>query len=253
MVIHSHAWKVMKPAICYLTEQHRQEDDAFPRDPLNAMRENAITKTHLDAINGRLNASVSAALPTKLYTHNVDVDSINYAELQKLEGEVKEFVMSGRGSDPLVDALKKSCLAPEQLKLKIGAEVMFIKNNYEAGYVNGTRGVIKTFDSRGEPVVEIYSTGQRIPVSAMDWEVEENGRVKASITQYPLRLAWAITIHKSQGMSLDSAEIDLSKTFAYGMGYVALSRVRTLAGIRLVGFSPESLNVDPMVASKARQ
>ena len=246
MVIHSHAWKVMKPAICYLTEQHRQEDDAF-LEILNAMRDNAINQTHLDAINSRMNASVSAALPTKLYTHNVDVDSINYAELQKLEGETKEFVMSGRGSDPLVEALKKSCLAPEQLKLKIGAEVMFIKNNYEAGYVNGTRGMVKTFDSRGEPVVEIYSTGKRIPVAAMDWEVEENGRVKASITQYPLRLAWAITIHKSQGMSLDSAEIDLSKTFAYGMGYVALSRVRTLAGIRLVGFSPESLTVDPVV------
>ena len=246
MVIHSHAWKAMKPAICYLTEQHRQEDDAF-LEILNAMRENAIGETHLDAIKSRMNANVTAALPTKLYTHNVDVDAINYAELQKLEGDVKEFVMSGRGSDPLVEALKKSCLAPTELKLKIGAEVMFIKNNYEAGYVNGTRGVIKTFDSRGEPVVEIYSTGKQLAVNAMDWEVEENGRVKASITQYPLRLAWAITIHKSQGMSLDSAEIDLSKTFAYGMGYVALSRVRTLAGIRLVGFSPEALNVDPVV------
>ena len=246
MVIHSRAWKAMKPAICYLTEQHRQEDDAF-LEILNAMRDNAIGEPHLDAIKSRLNASVTAALPTKLYTHNVDVDAINYAELQKLPGDVKEFVMSGRGSDPLVDALKKSCLAPEQLKLKIGAEVMFIKNNFEAGYVNGTRGMIKTFDSRGEPVVEIYSSGRQVSVAAMDWEVEENGRVKASITQYPLRLAWAITIHKSQGMSLDSAEIDLSKTFAYGMGYVALSRVRTLAGIRLVGFSPEALNVDPMV------
>ena len=77
--------------------------------------------------------------------------------------------------------------------------------------------------------------------------MEENGRVKASITQYPLRLAWAITIHKSQGMSLDSAEIDLSKTFAYGMGYVALSRVRTLSGVRLVGFKDDALSVDPKV------
>lgn len=246
MVIHSHAWKAMKPAICYLTEQHRQEDDAF-LEILNAMRQNAVKEQHLAAIRERVNAGVAAALPTKLYTHNVDVDAINYAELARLEGDTKEFVMSGKGADALVDALKKSCLAPEQLKLKIGAEVMFIKNNYEAGYVNGTRGVIKTFDSRGEPVVEIYSNGKTVSVAAMDWEVEENGKVKASITQYPLRLAWAITIHKSQGMSLDSAEIDLSKTFAYGMGYVALSRVRTLAGIRLVGFSPEALHVDPMV------
>ena len=81
----------------------------------------------------------------------------------------------------------------------------------------------------------------------MEWEVEENGKVKASITQYPLRLAWAITIHKSQGMSMDSAEIDLSKTFTYGMGYVALSRVRTLAGIRLVGFADNALQMDPAV------
>ena len=246
MVIHSKAWRMMKPAICYLTEQHRQEDDTF-LEILNAMRRNAVGDTHKALIKGRLNASVSNALPTKLYTHNVDVDAINYAELQKLDGDTKEFHMSGSGNDILVAALKKSCLAPEQLKLKLGAEVMFIKNNYEAGYVNGTRGVIKGFDSRGEPIVEIASSGKRLSVSAMEWEVEENGKVKASITQYPLRLAWAITIHKSQGMSLDSAEIDLSKTFAYGMGYVALSRVRTLAGIRLVGYADNALTMDPAV------
>ena len=246
MVIHSRAWRAMKPAICYLTEQHRQEDDTF-LEILNAMRANIVEDTHKALIKGRLNASVSNAFPTKLYTHNIDVDAINYAELQKLAGDTKEFHMAGTGSEPLVVALKKSCLAPEQLKLKIGAEVMFIKNNYEAGYVNGTRGAIRGFDSRGEPIVEIYATGKRLSVQAMDWEVEENGRVKASITQYPLRLAWAITIHKSQGMSLDSAEIDLSKTFTYGMGYVALSRVRTLAGIRLVGFADNALQMDPAV------
>jgi hypothetical protein len=77
--------------------------------------------------------------------------------------------------------------------------------------------------------------------------IDEEGKVKAEITQYPIRLAWAITIHKSQGMSLDYAEIDLSKTFTYGMGYVALSRLRTLDGLRLVGFAAESLNMDPRV------
>lgn len=246
LIVHSRAWKAMKPAICYLTEQHRQEDDTF-LEILNAMRKNAVESWHLDAIRRRLNADIEAVLPTKLYTHNFDVDAINAAELAKLSGNAKEFVMSGKGNDYLVDALKKSCLAHEVLRLKEGAEVMFIKNNYEAGYVNGTRGKIVGFDSRGEPTVEIYASGKRLTVEATDWEVEENGKVKARITQYPLRLAWAITIHKSQGLSLDAAEIDLSKTFAYGMGYVALSRVRTLGGIRLVGFSDDALAVDPAV------
>ena len=248
MVIYSQAWKKMKPAICYLTEQHRQEDNAF-LEILNAIREDAVSKNHLDMINERMNAEVASMIPTKLYTHNIDVDSINHGELQKIGGDEKEFIMRGRGHDVLVDILKKSCLAPQTLRLKTGAEVMFIKNNYEEGYVNGTRGVIDGFDSAGEPVVRITSSGKRIVVSAKDWEIEENGKVKASITQYPLRLAWAITIHKSQGMSLDSAEIDLSKTFAYGMGYVALSRVRTLAGVRLVGFDKKSLEVDPLALS----
>ncbi|MEI6316652.1 MAG: AAA family ATPase [bacterium] len=245
MVIYSNAWKKMKPAICYLTEQHRQEDNKF-LEILNAIRDNNVTQKNIDTITSRIGASVSSALPTKLYTHNVDVDAINHIELQKLDGAEKEFVMSGHGHDVLVDILKKSCLAPQQLRLKIGAEVMFIKNNYDEGYVNGTRGVIVGFDSRGEPIVEISSNKKRIIVSAKEWQIEENGKVKASITQYPLRLAWAITIHKSQGMSLDSAEIDLSKTFAYGMGYVALSRVRTLSGVRLVGFDKKALEVDPL-------
>lgn len=246
LIIYSRAWKAMKPAICYLTEQHRQEDDTF-LDILNAMRANALEEPHKALVKGRMHAENIGALPTKLYTHNVDVDAINSAELAKLSSDTKEFVMSGRGNDLIIEALKKSCLAPEILALKEGAEVMFIKNNYEEGYFNGTRGKIVGFDSRGEPIVEIYSNGRRISVSAMEWEVEENGKVKASITQYPLRLAWAITIHKSQGMSLDSAEIDLSKTFAYGMGYVALSRVRTLSGIRLVGYADAALEMDPAV------
>ena len=248
MVIHSNAWRKMKPAICYLTEQHRQEDADF-LNILNAIRDNTVTDVHTKKLKDRLHANVKHVLPTKLYTHNIDVDAINHAELETISGDTKEFVMSGTGSDVLVDILKKSCLAPEILKLKTGAEVMFIKNNYEAGYVNGTRGIVTGFDSAGEPIVEVSDSGKRLVVSASSWEIEENGKVKARITQYPLRLAWAITIHKSQGMSLDSAEIDLSKTFTYGMGYVALSRVRTLEGVRLVGFSDKALMVDPLALS----
>ncbi|HNU95748.1 MAG TPA: helix-turn-helix domain-containing protein, partial [Candidatus Paceibacterota bacterium] len=115
------------------------------------------------------------------------------------------------------------------------------------------RGKIVDFelDTR-YPVVELYS-GQRVTLKPESWSIEEEGRIKASIKQIPLRLAWAITIHKSQGMSLDNAEIDLGKTFTYGMGYVALSRVRTLEGIILKSLDKKALLVDPRVLEVDRE
>jgi len=246
MIIYSRAWKNMKPAICYLTEQHRQEDPLFT-NILNKIRENKIENEHFEIIKERLNASIDNQIePTKLYTHNVDVDTINQRELQKLNDTQYDYVMQSKGRDVIVEILKKSCLAHEKLCLKRGAQVMFVKNNFELGYVNGTRGVVESFRTDRTPVVKLMN-GKKIEVKEEDWVIEEDGKPRASISQLPLRLAWAITIHKSQGMSLDSAEIDLSKTFTYGMGYVALSRVRTLKGIRLVGLNENSLMVDPNV------
>ncbi len=245
MIMYSDAWKSMKPAICYLSEQHRQNDTLL-LNILNGIRANAITDTHLGHITGRLDADFKNIEPTKLYTHNVDVDAINHAELAKLSGKQQSYEMSHKGRDVLVESLKKSCLAPETLVLKEGAKVLFIKNNPEKGYANGTRGVVSGFLANKTPVV-MLADGRKIEVSPESWRIEDDGKVKAELSQLPLRLAWAITIHKSQGMSLDAAEIDLSKTFAHGMGYVALSRVRTLAGIRLVGFHPRSLSVDPNI------
>ena len=121
---------------------------------------------------------------------------------------------------------------------------MFIKNNQGRGYVNGTLGKVIGFDADDSyPIVETYS-GREIVASPTSWKFEENDSILAEINQVPLRLAWAITVHKSQGMSLEAAEIDLSKSFAYGMGYVALSRVRSLDGIRLLGINPTALMVD---------
>jgi hypothetical protein len=246
MIIYSRAWRDMKPAICYLTEQHRQEDPIFT-NILNKIRENKLESDHVEIIKERLNANLDSFIePTKLYTHNVDVDLINHRELQKLTDTGYSYEMQSKGRDIIVEILKKSCLAHEKLNLKIGAQVMFIKNNFELGYVNGTRGIVESFRTDKTPVVKLMN-GKKIEVREESWAIEEDGKSKASIAQLPLRLAWAITIHKSQGMSLDSAEIDLSKTFTYGMGYVALSRVRTLKGIRLVGLNENSLSVDPNV------
>jgi len=136
-------------------------------------------------------------------------------------------------------------LISEFLTLKIGAQVMFVKNNYEQGYVNGTLGQVIRFDEAG-PVVRTM-TGKVITASPMEWVIEEEGKRKAEITQVPLRLAWAITVHKSQGMTLDAAEIDLSKSFERGMGYVALSRVRSVEGLSLLGLNENALEVNPEV------
>ncbi len=246
MVVHSRAWRTLRPVVCYLSEQWRQEDDLFT-EILNAIRADNLSDKHYKNIEARLDVKFPLGVePTRLYTHNIDVDIINKNHLDKLGGAERIFEMEGSGTPFLVETLKKGCLAPAILYLKIGAEVMFLKNNFEKGYVNGTRGKVYNFLSDGTPIIKL-SNRTEVSVIPEEWIIEENGKKKAFISQLPLRLAWAITIHKSQGMSLDRAEIDLSKTFAYGMGYVALSRVRTLSGVRLVGFNREALKVDPKV------
>lgn len=189
--------------------------------------------------------ALATSEPTRLFTHNINVDSLNDEALDRIEGEEFEYYMESHGSENLVEILKKSCLAPEMLRLKIGAKVMFVKNNFEAGYVNGTLGVVVECDKNNSytgPTIKI-SSGELIQVEPATWSIEEDGKVKAEIIQYPLRLAWAITIHKSQGMSLDAVEVDLSKSFERGMGYVALSRVRSIEGLTILGLNDTALRV----------
>jgi ATP-dependent exoDNAse (exonuclease V) alpha subunit len=247
MIFNSKAWDILNPAICYIEEQHRQEDDTLS-EILNSIRTNSIEEKHYELLQSRIGAKLKNDVKaTKLYTHNINVDDINNIELSLIENEERISHMTSSGPEMLTDILKKSCLAHEKLKLKVGAEIMCIKNNFEEGYVNGSRGKIIGFNKEnGNPIIELYN-GKKITLKPELWAIEEDGRVKASLSQIPLRLAWAITIHKSQGMSLDNAEIDLSRTFSYGMGYVALSRVRTLEGISLVGFNSDALRVDPKV------
>jgi ATP-dependent DNA helicase PIF1 len=231
----SEIWKEANFKICYLEEQHRQTDSAFIKI-LNEIRRNDLSAESMGHLKGRNNIKNNKGLePTRLHTHNIDVDEINQRELEKLHGQQREFQMDGQGRKPLVDSLKKSCLAPEVLKLKVGAKVMFVKNNFEEGFVNGTLGKIVAFDKEGPVVLTTY--GKTIHVKPTSWMIEEEGKPKATISQYPLRLAWAITVHKSQGMSLDAIEVDLSKSFERGMGYVALSRVRSLEGLTLLGLN----------------
>jgi ATP-dependent DNA helicase PIF1 len=246
----SPAWARANPVVCYLTEQHRQDDPAF-LSVLSAIRRNVFGSEHLAHLTAR-SIEVSKAPPNapKLYSHNADVDRINEHTLGGIGGSPKSFVMQSSGAPALVAALKKSCLSPEALFLKIGASVMFTKNNPKEGYVNGTLGTVQSFNTyNGYPTV-VTRSGKAIEVEPADWSVEENGQVRARINQLPLRLAWAITVHKSQGMSMDEAVMDLRQVFEYGQGYVALSRVRRLTGLYLLGYNQRAFEVHPEVLAK---
>lgn len=233
-VVEGQAWMGMNMKICYLEEQHRHKDK-YLFTLLNHIRNSDVEESK-KMLSDREQFNNSLVVPTKLYTHNIDVDSVNSVELQKIEGEEFIFQMTSSGKHKVVTTLKKSCLAPEKLVLKEGAKVMFIKNNFEIGYVNGTQGKVIGFDYEGLPIVETIC-GRKIVAKFSSWTVDEEGKIIAKINQIPLRLAWAITVHKSQGMNLDNAEIDLSKCFVEGMGYVALSRLSSLAGLKLVAIN----------------
>lgn len=246
----SSVWEDLHPLICYLTEQHRQDDPRF-LSVLSSIRAADPDPTTVSVIMSR-EAEIEGFeedVP-RLFTHNVDVDKLNQEQLAKLPGSPKRYAMNGTGAPPLIEALKRGCLSPELLELKEGAVVMGTKNIPALGLANGTLGTVISFE-RGTnyPVIETHD-GRTITVAPVEWAVEEGGKARAKIAQVPLRLAWAITVHKSQGMSMDAAAIDLSRAFEYGQGYVALSRVRTLEGLHILGWSEQALIVHPLVVTK---
>lgn len=239
------AWLDAELTICYLNKQYRQNDNAL-NDILNQIRGGEIDEYAFDILQSAANNEMKATKPTKLYTHNVDVDRENSTQLAALKDESKAFWASTKGSPNLLELLKKSVLTDEELKLKIGAKVMFIKNNYDKGFMNGTIGDVIGFTENGFPLVKVKS-GDEIEAEPEEWKIQdETGKTLASFNQVPLRLAWAITIHKSQGMTIDAAEIDLTRTFERGQGYVALSRLKNIESMLLKGFNSMALQVDEL-------
>jgi len=237
----SEAWREANPVVCYLSEQHRQEDGAY-LDLLGAVRRGDVEEVHYELLKGRMHLDNKKGA-TRLHTHNAEADRINDDALSKIDEKSHVFEMTSKGAKALVEALKQNCLSPERLTLKEGAQVMFTRNNFEEGYANGTLGVVKGFASSGLPIIQ--TKNGTVTPEKVTWEVMDGNRILASISQIPLRLAWAITVHKSQGMSLDAAVIDLSNAFEFGQGYVALSRVRTLEGLFLEGFNNRALMLHP--------
>lgn len=242
----SDAWLETEPAICYLTEQYRQTENEL-NQILNEIRDGRVSERSIELLKTRLEVHPEdGEMETKLFTHNADVDRINLQYLNQIGTSSKHFKANFKGNPALIEVLKKSVLALENLELKRDARVMFVRNNYEAGYVNGTMGTVNGFTDKGFPLVRTFDN-EIIEAKPETWAIEdESGKALASFTQIPLRLAWAITVHKSQGMTLDSAMIDLSRAFERGQGYVAISRLRDLNGLKIKGLNQTALEVDEL-------
>lgn len=243
-ITNSEIWKESEFVVCYLDEQFRQKEDEAYTDILNGIRAGVLTKRQLHNLQSTQDKSVdSEVATTKLVTTNMDTDKINDRHLAELYTDEVEYEMVTTGSKKYKAQLLKSCLAPETLTLKIGAQVMCVKNSLEKRYVNGSLGVVESFDtSTSYPNVRL-NTNKLVTIKPDKWELVDGDKIRATATQVPLRLAWAITVHKSQGMTLDAAQIDLSRAFVEGMGYVALSRVKNMDNLVLDGINGMALQV----------
>ncbi len=245
---HSHVIQQNPPLYIELDKIYRQTDSTFI-EVLNNLRNNVITENDLTILNSFVKPDFDLKKNTgyiTLTTHNAKADAMNAASLEELEG--KQFSYSPEIVDDFPDKIYP---VEEELKLKVGAQVMFIKNDLspEKRYFNGKIGVVKSL-SEDEVMVHFPEENVTIEADKYEWknvryyvddlskEIKEE--VLGTFVHYPLRLAWAITVHKSQGLTFDKAVLDVSQVFMPGQAYVALSRLRSLEGLILL--SPMRMN-----------
>ena len=271
----SGVWKGLVKGVHALTIIHRQADPIFQR-VLNEARIGELTPESIGILTERKTMSWKgqAIRPTLLFTRNADVNEINATHLEKLKSNEEVFqaetvfpTATGAKAGTLdafvgkesvvskiskeeeamrVQKLDKDAPYEPRLVLKVGAQVMLLTNLDPAlGLVNGSRGVVEGFEA-GLPLVKFLSTKTAIKIGFHCWDSE--GDIPLQRKQIPLRLAYALTIHKAQGASLDSALVDIGRnTFEYGQAYVALSRVRSLEALYVYEIDPVAFKVHPAV------
>jgi len=249
---HSKALQKLDYITIELQKVHRQKDADF-LEILNAVREDRITGDILQKLNSRVAAFSPDEDVIRLTTHNSQADNVNSSKLERLPGEPSMFEAEIEGEFP-----ENSYPADNVLLLKKGAQVMFVRNDAEGRFYNGKIGVVESITAGGAVTVTDQE-GQSIAVEPSEWEnieyalEEESGEIMPKVIgkfrQLPLRIAWAETIHKSQGLTFDRVIIDAGAAFAFGQVYVALSRCRTLEGISLeTSIRPSSVYTDLNVA-----
>lgn len=258
------SWETCQITPVFLTEIVRQPDPEF-QQCLNEVRIAQLspkTVRMLHELSRNVLTETNGIRPTIVYSKKADVDAANSIELDNLNaraaeegGEGIEFfgydmvvtLNEGESSawkDRIIDGIKSKCPAPSRLELCVGAQVMLLTNlNIEEGLVNGSRGVVTGFVEH-IPLVRFLGADE-ILVAHHTWDFYEGDQITASATQIPLQLAWASTIHKLQGVTLDFAVLNLDTIFEYGQAYVALSRVRSRKGLAIRGLKVASIKAHP--------
>jgi len=245
---HSHVIQQNPPLYIELSKIFRQSDDVFI-SILNNLRNNQISQDDIKNLNDYVQPNFDLKANKgyiTLTTHNAKADAMNAQALQDLEGKLETFK-----PDVVDDFPEKIYPIEQNLQLKIGAQVMFVKNDLslEKRYFNGKMGFIKSL-SKDEILVNFPDENLTIEVEKYEWQnirykvnemtKEIDEEVLGTFVHYPIKLAWAITVHKSQGLTFDKAALDVSQVFLPGQAYVALSRLRSLEGLILL--SPLRMN-----------
>ena len=271
------AWRVADFLAVELTRVLRQKDPRLV-EALREVRNGDVpvggrASSLFRSLQRPLPPNAEGVLPTRLHSVNANVDAENRDELAKLPGEAVSFEARDAGDDAAVlDVLRKNCQAPQTLTLKPGAQVVLIKNVDDA-LVNGSRGVVKGFVARGEtdfarhkssfrihprrvaeaerafprwPLVA-FDNGRVLAVGPGEFSASAGKKAYADRLQVPLKLAWALTVHKSQGMTLSRVEVNLRDAFDYGQVYVALSRATCAEGLSVRGFDERKIKAHPKV------
>lgn len=226
----SEAWHNAGFQTVELTTIRRQDERDFA-DALSRFRVGEINRRVADVLRPRVAIFPNRNL-TRLLTHNAQVDKWNDYCLADLPGTEWVNEAQTQGPPSQIDFLKKNLLTPATLRLKLGARIMFTVNRPDDGFVNGQTGVVTRLTSRE---VGVETEQGHVTVDPHAWFYDPE-TISATFEQFPLRLAYAMTIHKSQGLTLDSAFIDIRAAREPGQGYVALSRVRSLEGLHLKGW-----------------
>lgn len=223
-----------------------RSSDEYWNKILNELRWANLTRDAADVLESRTQTVPLEFQGTRLFARRMSVEKLNQDRLYTLSGSVREYNTKYIGQAQRIDDLKRNAPVPEVLYLKEGALVMFRQNDPEYRYVNGTQGIVRKLGD--EKITVELLTGKTIELKQHTFSVlDAEGQPVATATNFPLNLAWACTIHKAQGATLDRAHVDLRGVWEHGQAYVALSRVRSLESLTVEGFTPKVLVTDPVV------